>query len=447
MKAVVIGGGFAGLAAGYRLKKAGWDVTLLEQNAEVGGRVNTTRQGGYLTENGATQISTGYQAYLALAADVGLRSEIIECTNVIGLLRNGKVYEIDGTRPILAAFSGALSLASKFRMGRAIADLLRLKPAMNVLDVSAHHAYDIESAKDYCDRRLTREIYDVLVDASLRCYVLNRAEHVSVIEWYSFLRNLAGQKMLTMRGGLQRFPIAIAATLDVRFNSPATQVRSYGRGVVVEYIDAGGKPFTLQADACVIATLLPDVAALAPSLAYAVAPLAQRLTYNRAAVVHLGYRKRTTSKAIGVLVGTAEHAQIGLLWLEHNKLAESAPEGHSLFSVYFETAGLDSIAPVDDERLIVIGRQFVEKLFAEVAGCLDLQRVTRWQRAIANPAPGVYRAVHEMKSRLDPTSRIQLAGDYLTCTGQNSAAHWGAIAADNLIGAVTKGGSGGALAA
>ena len=231
MKAVVVGGGFAGLAAGYRLKNAGWDVTLLEQNAAVGGRVNTTRQDGYLTENGATQISTGYQAYLALAADVGLRSEIIECPNIIGLLRNGKVYEIDGTRPILAAFSGALSLASKFRMVRAIADFLRLKPAINVLDVSAHHAYDIESAKDYCDQRLNREIYNAIVNASLRCYVLNRAEHLYVMEWYSFLRNLAGQTMLTMRGGLQRLPIAIAETLDVGLASSATQVRSYGQGV------------------------------------------------------------------------------------------------------------------------------------------------------------------------------------------------------------------------
>ena len=37
--AVVIGAGFAGLAAAYKLKNAGWNVTVLEARDRIGGRV------------------------------------------------------------------------------------------------------------------------------------------------------------------------------------------------------------------------------------------------------------------------------------------------------------------------------------------------------------------------------------------------------------------------
>ena len=85
---------------------------LLEKSPVVGGRVTSSRKAGYLLEHGATQISTGYAAYLALIDAVGLRGEVVECSNVIGLLRRGKLYEIDGQRPWLAAFSGHWGLAA-----------------------------------------------------------------------------------------------------------------------------------------------------------------------------------------------------------------------------------------------------------------------------------------------------------------------------------------------
>jgi len=37
--AVIIGAGFSGLAAAYKLKTAGWDVTVLEARNRIGGRV------------------------------------------------------------------------------------------------------------------------------------------------------------------------------------------------------------------------------------------------------------------------------------------------------------------------------------------------------------------------------------------------------------------------
>ena len=42
-RAVVVGAGIAGLSAGFRLKEAGFAVTVLEADDHVGGRMATAR--------------------------------------------------------------------------------------------------------------------------------------------------------------------------------------------------------------------------------------------------------------------------------------------------------------------------------------------------------------------------------------------------------------------
>lgn len=431
MKAIVVGAGLAGLSAAYRLQQAGWEVVVLEAAAVVGGRTTTFERQGYLLEKGATQLSTGYESYLGLAREVGLEDAIAPCGNTVMLMRNGRLFEIDGTKPLRALLTGALGWPSKLLMVRAIRDYLGLKPRMDVLDVSASWRADVESCEAYCARRLSREIFEVLVDPMIRTYTINRGANVSVVEWYSALGNLAGKRMLALRGGINRLPARLAAMLDVRVSCKVVHVATREGGVKVA-CEYGGERVTLDADACVIATRFPEALAIAPELAPAMSPLAERLKYNRAVVVQLGYARRTRTQALGVLVPTIEHAHIGLVWLDHNKLAETAPPGHSLVTCYFEEGGLDALSDATDETFIAMAEAFATKLFPELEGARDMASVVRWERAIPNPAPGVYRAIHEMKQRLDPAFPIQLAGDYFTCTGQNSAIHWGQVAAANL---------------
>ena len=50
--AVVIGAGFAGLAAACSLAKKGYKVTVLEKNDQLGGRCRTWEQDGFLFDMG-----------------------------------------------------------------------------------------------------------------------------------------------------------------------------------------------------------------------------------------------------------------------------------------------------------------------------------------------------------------------------------------------------------
>jgi len=69
---VVIGAGFAGLAAATELADRGVDVRVLEARDRVGGRVWSDRAGGAVIERGAEFVLDGYEVLRAHAARFGL---------------------------------------------------------------------------------------------------------------------------------------------------------------------------------------------------------------------------------------------------------------------------------------------------------------------------------------------------------------------------------------
>ncbi len=71
---VILGGGLAGLAAGYELKRAGHNVTILEARRFAGGRVQTIRDfaDGQYAEAGANVFPQSHEFTYGYATDFGL---------------------------------------------------------------------------------------------------------------------------------------------------------------------------------------------------------------------------------------------------------------------------------------------------------------------------------------------------------------------------------------
>ena len=180
MKAIVVGGGLAGLTAGYKLRQAGWEVTLLEAGGYAGGRSATVRDGGYLIDTGATQLSSGYSEYLDLCREVGLGGALIKSSQVVGFARDGRLIEIDGNSALSGPLSPIVSLFSKVTILNTLIDKRRLKPRLNHLDIGANHADDDESFGDYGLRRMSREAYDYLAAPLLRG---NFVRHRKIARW------------------------------------------------------------------------------------------------------------------------------------------------------------------------------------------------------------------------------------------------------------------------
>src|ERR1700757_2878493 len=87
----IVGAGFAGLAAAYKLKQAGNSVCVLEGRARVGGRVYTAEGGGISVNWGGTFIGEGHERLYSLAKELG-------CETFPTQTKGDKVLVIDGKR-------------------------------------------------------------------------------------------------------------------------------------------------------------------------------------------------------------------------------------------------------------------------------------------------------------------------------------------------------------
>ena len=93
-KVVVLGAGIAGLVSAYELRRAGWDVTVLEARDRIGGRVWTVRGGDRIVQNGrpdqvcdfddglyfnagAARIPTAHHVMLGYARRLGVPIEVM----------------------------------------------------------------------------------------------------------------------------------------------------------------------------------------------------------------------------------------------------------------------------------------------------------------------------------------------------------------------------------
>jgi len=78
VRVAVIGGGLAGLSAALELADAGSDVVLLEAGDRYGGQIRTTRDRGFLIEEGADGFDPGEAATLVeLVRELRLAEEVI----------------------------------------------------------------------------------------------------------------------------------------------------------------------------------------------------------------------------------------------------------------------------------------------------------------------------------------------------------------------------------
>jgi monoamine oxidase len=96
----VIGAGFAGLAAAFKLKKTGQSVCVLEARDRVGGRVYTEKlPDGTPLDWVGTFLGEGHDRLYALAKEMGCERHSFRVDGENLVLAKGNVYRYSGGIP------------------------------------------------------------------------------------------------------------------------------------------------------------------------------------------------------------------------------------------------------------------------------------------------------------------------------------------------------------
>jgi monoamine oxidase len=96
----IVGAGFAGLAAAYKLLQAGKSLAVLEARDRVGGKVFThVLPDGTRINMGGTWLGEGHTRIHALAQELGLETSRQHVQGDSLLIVDGKVVRYTGTPP------------------------------------------------------------------------------------------------------------------------------------------------------------------------------------------------------------------------------------------------------------------------------------------------------------------------------------------------------------
>jgi protoporphyrinogen/coproporphyrinogen III oxidase len=477
MRAAIIGGGIAGLAAAYELEKsraagAPVDYTLFEAGARLGGVLASEIVGGAVLERGPDSFLSEKPAAAELCRELGLGGELVGSNDADRktyiVVRNRLIPLPDGlmflvpTKLIPTALTPLFSPMTKARM------------ALELLHPPRRNNGEDESVASLVERHFGSEAVDRLADPLLSGIYGGDAAQLSArtvlprlvemeAEFGSLTRGMlaAHRKMrasaaaargngkpanprpgpraifTTLRGGLQQLVDALAARIDpasVRLSAPVSALAKGANGWMVE-TDGAVKPY----DAVIAAT--PSWAA-AVLLSGADSELAQELSaipYSSSITVNLIYDEAGLGplpEGFGFLVPASEGRAMLACTFVHRKFLGRTPPGKAVLRAFLGGMRNEALLAESDAALIAAVRRELGEILSDTGLARGVEpefaQVSRWRRAMAQYAVGHQQRKQRIADRVAQHDGLRLAGNAYDGIGVSDCIRLGRQAAKEL---------------
>jgi oxygen-dependent protoporphyrinogen oxidase len=435
----VVGGGIAGLAAAYELRKQqlnGADVvfTLIETSKRLGGIVETHRGAGFTIECGPDGWVTDKPWARDLASELGLTDELIESNDharVTWILQNGQLAAVpDGMRMMVPENLDAVMHSPLFSPAARAAYATEPRRAAELQQSAPDHD---ESVASFVERHFGEEVLRVIgapllggvfggdvhklsVQAVMQPFVQMEREHGSLI---LALQARAAQRsskpragiFTTLRSGTATLVDCIAATL------PAACVQMQRLITGMQRTDAGWLLHSAHGqsegyDHVLLAAPVKQARALLQSTDAEAARLMD-LPSSSAVIAGFGFDAEDAPalpKGFGFLAPESEGCKLLAATFADQKFAHRAPPGGKSLRAYFGGASADELMSHPDETIAAIA---MDEL-AKVLGPLPAAAVTvvrRWPAALPQYHVGHNRRMARLQMRIDAIGRLHLLGN------------------------------------
>jgi protoporphyrinogen oxidase len=236
----VVGGGIAGLAAAYRLREHGYEVTVVEASDDIGGLAATYGTAGDDVEQFYHHLSKSEETIVELAEELGLDDRVEWLIGKNAYYVDGIVHPLD-TLPQIAAYPH-LSLYDTFRLGLLTleVDVRGGRPRFDTYDDLAD--FETVPIKEFLLDHTTRGVYENFFEPLLDAKFGDRKEEVSAA-WLLGRIKFRGERDL-MRGEiLGYFDGGFATLIDalveaVGRENVRTGARVTGLGIQEETVES-----------------------------------------------------------------------------------------------------------------------------------------------------------------------------------------------------------------
>ncbi|HEY8492432.1 MAG TPA: FAD-dependent oxidoreductase [Myxococcota bacterium] len=435
---VVVGAGFAGLAAAARLAAAGLAVRVLERAARAGGRATVASLAGQPVDPSAARVSTGDAALLALLRETGLAAQALPLRPWVSaqLLPDGGCFApVDDGEPWRVARTPGVRVLHALRLLRLPRLLARYAPHLDVAYAERAAPLDDRSLRDFGELYFGRSVVERWMEPWLaeRAPVDERetSRAAFLLRWWS--ERAAHPGALREPPGL--LAELLAARSAVRLGSGVAAVEPRAGGGLAVALESGE---TLAAGAVVLA--VPAAEALrvgAPlwSRAERDALGAVRCDPALAWVAHV--RPLPVSAATRVRVPRAAGSPLSLLALEPLAARDAAGVGRGRLTALARGPLAEALAGAPDD---VAGKQLADAAARCLPGGFDPDGdaiVCRFPAAWPRFEVGAFRRLARLRAVLADRRAagrpLYLAGDWLAAPTLEGAVASGRRAAEELL--------------
>ena len=412
---VVVGGGISGLASAYYLLKearvAGIpvNVTLVEKETRVGGRIITEKVDGFTIEGGPDCFLRQKPWAAELVRELGMGDELVGTNDErrkVFVLNKGKLTPLpDGVMLIVPTriwpfvTSSLLSWSGKIRMGM---DLV----------IPAYKNGKDESIASFVRRRLGNEALEKIAEPLLSGIHVSDPEEQSLLATFPRFRILEEKYGNLIFGMLEARKAARNPTMTAAASGPNSifitmksglvtfmealfsSIIEYGgqvkTGIEISKInknDAGysiqtSKGNNLHADVIVLASPSNITADLVRSFAQQLSDRLLSIEYVSTATVSLVYREAEIGNALngfGFVVPRGENRRISACTWTSTKFNNRAPESYAMIRCFVGGPGKEEDVDLDDSSMLAIVQNEVKDLMG-IAVEPVLTRIYRWHK-------------------------------------------------------------------
>lgn len=441
-KIVIIGGGISGLAAAYYLEKEARErglnlhTTVVEKEAQLGGKIATRRQDGFVFEGGPESFVTRKPEAWELCHELGLADRLV------GTTRPGKNYVLHNGRPAIVPSGPGSFFSTPLLSAGGKLRLLKepfVKPRTKTSD---------ESLGSFLRRRLGDEMVENIVKPAIGSVYLGDVDkmsvqvsfgrfaemeqkHGSVVKgMFALMREKSAERkasgeprpakkpaFATLQGGLMELVETLAAQVEgeILLDTAVSSLK-YQPTQPQPYVLTLSDGRILQADGVVMATPTFVSAELLEGVAEtAVTDQLRAVPYNPVTTVNVAFNRREINDpfdGFGVVVPKSESSQLLAIEGMSAKFPHRAPDDQFVLRAFVGGQAQPALAELPDDELIGLVRQELASIFDITAEPTQIH-IQRWLPA--NPQPPVGHLA--MVTQIERTLAQRLPQLYLTGAG------------------------------
>jgi oxygen-dependent protoporphyrinogen oxidase len=410
---IVIGAGMAGMAAARQLTLAGLQVTVLEKNSYVGGRVHTNVVDDFEVDAGAQFLTNFYTNTRHLIRELGLQDDLIPIPTGVAITHRRRLYKLSNNLSLI--FTSLITWRSKLILLKTLVPLLGHWQQLDTHAFYKAYPLDTRPLAEYARQELNDELLEYVLQPPLSGIFYWTPEHTSQALLFLLFKAGLGMKLLTLRHGLGQLSEAMATNLLVQYNTEIISIfPNQTTGYTIQaYVNGQNSQFS--ADGIVCAIPATRVSALLPSLNTKQRAFFEAISYSTTVTSNIGLDHRVPADFYGMFCPRREIEYLAAASVQSAKNREQIPAGRDLLQLFSSgPAGRDLL---DKDDATIHAKLLADLQLAGFPYDLGGQRlfslVYRWPEALPEFDVGHFMRLKAFADGEIESGSIVFAGDYL----------------------------------